>query len=140
MEDRVVRILPALINQSTLVLAMIFDKTIAIRVTMGIHPIKCGLDMRPQLPHRFEIAGTLEVFASQQNEERSSVDTAVITCERHLAQLCHLAGAHLMQDFARLSIALGIELRGLGSGEKTQDTPRYRRIDPQCEQGGQKAC
>ena len=82
-EDGVVRILPTLIDQTLGVLALIFHKPVAVRVAINVDPMKGRLDIRPQLPNRFEISGAFEVFADQEHEQRRRVDAAVITRERH---------------------------------------------------------
>ena len=46
-EDRVVRILPALIDQALGVLALIFYKPVTVRVAIGVDPMEGSLNIRP---------------------------------------------------------------------------------------------
>src|SRR6516164_5522855 len=76
-EDRVVRILPALIYQTAGILAVVLDKAVAVRIAIGIDPMYRRLDMRPQRLHRLEVACAPEVFASNQNKQWCRIDAAV---------------------------------------------------------------
>ncbi len=78
MEDRVVRILPALIGEPHFGLAMVFDEAVPIRVAGAVDPCQRPVDRRPQFSQRVDIAGSLCVFARKHNEQRGRVDTAVI--------------------------------------------------------------
>src|SRR5271167_1627220 len=109
-EDRVVRILPALIYQTAGVLAVVFDKAIAVRIAIGVDPMQRRLYMRPQRPYRLEVACSPEVFAGNQNKQWCRIDAAVVTGKRNLAEPRHLAVTHFMQDLAGFRISLGINL------------------------------
>ena len=102
MENRVVRILPSLIREAVLGLAVVFDEAVAVAIPVAIDPSQRGFGIRPQRAHRLEIAGADEIFAEQQHEQRRCIDASVVASERHFAQIGHLAVAHLVQDLCRV--------------------------------------
>ncbi len=83
------------------------------------------------MTQRGEIAAALQIGAGQHDEERRGIDAAVITAERHFAQLGHFAVTHLVQDLAGLGVGGGIEGGRLVGGKMQQDAARQRRIEPQ---------
>src|SRR3984957_14741010 len=67
-ENQVEGILPSLIREALLGLAMIFAKTVAIAVAVMIDPSKGCPGVRPQRAYRLEIAGAREMLPEQQQE------------------------------------------------------------------------
>jgi hypothetical protein len=106
------------------------------RSPLLLHPADRRADARPELPDRGEIAGALEVGAGQHHEERRRVDAAVVASERHLAGLGHLAAADLVQDLARLGIALRVMVDRLVGGEEPQHAAGEVGIEPERLEGG----
>jgi hypothetical protein len=104
------RILPALINQATNVLAVVLDKAITVRIAKGIDPMQRRPYMRPQRAHGLEVACASKVFAGQQNKQWCRIDAAVVTGKRNFTQARHLAVAHFVQYPAGFCIPLGINL------------------------------
>ena len=139
MKDRVVGVLPTLVDQAVLVGAMIFDKAVAIGVARSVDPAQRRFDVGPKLAQRLDVAGVLGVEASQHDEQRCRVHTSVIQFERNLPQRGHLTATHLVQDFSGLSVGEGIGFFGLIGGQPPQHafgdagiTPQHlhRRDDP----------
>ena len=98
-----------------------------------------GLDRRPELEHGGDVAGSLEVFAGEHDEERRRVDAAVVAAERDLVQFRHFAEARLVQDLAGLGVGGGIDRRRLDAGEVAQHAAGDARVEPQgFERGDQR--
>ena len=92
MEDRVVRILPALIGEALLGRAVIFDEAVADRGSPGPSIQASAASIAGHSSRkRLVVAGALDVEAGEQHEQRRRIDAAVIEAERHLAQRRHLA-------------------------------------------------
>jgi hypothetical protein len=96
-----------------------------------VDPRERAFEMGPQLLEQHEIAGSLEVGGRHHRKQRRRVDAAVVALERHLAQRRHLSAAHLVDDLARLGIALGVVRVRLVRREEPQHAARDRRIDPE---------
>ena len=135
-EDRVVRILPALVDQALLVGAVILDEAVAVGIARPVDPAQRRFDVGPQLAQRFDVAGVLGVEAGQHHEQRRGIDAAVVQAERNLAQRRHLAAAHLVQDFSGLGVGERIEILGLIGGEPPQHAFGDAGIAPQHLQRG----
>ena len=131
MEDRVVGILPALIDQALLVGAVILDEAVAVGIARPVDPAEGRFDVRPKLAQRLDVAGVLGVEPGQHDEQRRRVDAAVIQLERNLPQRRHFAAAHLVQDFAGLGVGERIEILGLIGGEPPQHAFGDAGIAPQ---------
>jgi len=101
-ENRIIRILPALIDKARRVLPRIFDKAVSIRVAERVDPLQSRVDIRPDRGDRFDIPGPVEIHASQHDIERRGIDGAVIEPERHFAQTRHFPVPGFMQDLAWL--------------------------------------
>ena len=104
-EDRVVRILPALVGEPLL------GRRGSIRRSRRDRdrPDRRSRRARPRSRATARrcvaiVAGALGVEAGEQHEQRRRIDAAVVEPERHLAQRRHLAAAHLVQDLARLGV------------------------------------
>ncbi len=130
-ENGVLAVFPALIDEPLVVLPRIFDETIAVAIAIAFDPFERRADMRPQLTDGLEVAGPLEIGSGEHNEERRCVDAAVVAPERHFSESRHLAMARLMQDFARLRVRDGIGVDGLHRGEALENASGDRRIEPQ---------
>ena len=135
-EDRVVAVLPALVDQAVGVLPAVLDEAVAVAVAVDLDPGQRRLDVGPELEHGGEIAGAVEVGAGQHDEERRRVDAAVVAAERHLPELGHLAEAHLVQDLAGLGVGGGVDLGRLGGGEVAQHAAGDLRVEPERLQRG----
>ena len=109
-EDRVVGILPALIDQTLLVGAVILDEAVAIGIARPVDPAQRRFDVGPELAQRLDVAGVLGVEPGQHHEQRRRIHAAVIELERNLAQRRHFAAAHLVQDFSGLGVGERIEI------------------------------
>ena len=139
MENRVVRVLPTLIRETILGLAVIFDEAVAVAIPISIDPLQRRFDIRPQQPHRIEVAGAVEIFAEQQHEKRRRIDAAVVAAERYLAQIRHFAVTHLVQDLSWLGVALGLDGARLRRREKPEDAFGDGGVEPQRHQSGNDA-
>ena len=130
------RILPSLIGQALLRLPVIFDEPVAVAIAVGVDPAQRRLGVRPQGAYGGQVAGAHEVLAQQQHEQRCRVDAAVIAAEGDLAQISHLAVAHLVHDLAGLCIAFRLHGRGLRVRKEMQHALRDAGVDPQRHEGG----
>src|SRR6202042_2509297 len=81
MENRIEGILPSLIREALLGLAMIFDEAVAVAVAVMIDPGERCLGVRPQRAHRLKIAGAPKILSEQQQEEGRGVDAPVVAAE-----------------------------------------------------------
>ena len=81
---------------------MILYEAIAVGITWPIDPPKRRFHVGPQLAQRLDVTGVLDVEPDQHHEQGRRIYAAVIESERNLTQRCHLAAAHLVQDFSRL--------------------------------------
>ena len=70
MENRVLRIFPALIGQALLAGAQILYETVAVRIAGTVDPAQRGFDRRPQRGDGLDIAGAFQIKAGEQNEQR----------------------------------------------------------------------
>ena len=109
MEDRVVGVLPALVDQAILVGAVIFDEAVAIGIARSVDPAQRRFNVGPKLAQRLDVAGVLGVKPGQHHEQRRRIHAAVIQLERNLPQRRHFAAAHLVEDFSGLGIGERIE-------------------------------
>ena len=83
-EDRVVAVLPALVDQAFGVLPAVLDEAVAVAVAVDLEPGERRLDVGPELEHGGEIAGAVEIGAGEDDEERRGVDAAVVAAEGDL--------------------------------------------------------
>ncbi len=125
------RVLPALVLQPTSRAARVLDEAVAVGVRRAVDPGERALDRRPQLAHEGAVAGALGVAAGQHDEQRRGIDAAVVEAERHLAEVGHLAAAHLVQDLAGAGIGLGVLDAALVGGEPAQHALGERGVGPQ---------
>jgi len=107
-------------------LPVIFDKAVAVAVTIFVNPGQRRHDIGPQRADGFLVAGAGEIARRQQHEQGRGIDAAIIAAERHFPQHRHFAVAHFMDDLARLGIGGVIHFGRLGDGEELQYAPRQR--------------
>ena len=127
MEDGVVGVLPALVQQAAVGLPLVLHEAVAVPVAIAVDPVQGGLDMGPEGRDERTIAGTLIVDAGQQDKQRRGIDAALIAAKGYLLQRRHLAVAGLGQDFAGSACCLGIDLRVLASRQDTRAHPGQSR-------------
>ena len=131
MHDGVAGILPTLIDETVRAFAEIFDEAIAVVVAVIVDPAERRFDVRPQVTHRIQIAGALEIIGGEQHEEWRGIGAAVIFPERHFPQHRHLAVTDFVQNLARLRVHRRIVLRRLCRGEKTKHALGEHRRGPE---------
>src|SRR6516164_8332452 len=112
-EDRVVRILPALISKAGGGTAGVLDEAVAIAVAELVDPVDGSRQIGPDGCNERLIRGSLVIGAGEQDEKGSRIDAAVVAAEGDLTEGGHFAAASLVQDLAGLGILLGHDLRGL---------------------------
>src|SRR5271154_1159244 len=135
-EDRILRILPALLEQAGLRLSRILDEAIAIDIPEVIDPIKSCANVGPDAAQELYIRGASIVEGSEKDEERGRIHTAVVHPKGDLAQPCHLALARLMQDLSRLRIPFRVKAGGLRGCQIGQDSFGNLRRQPEELQSG----
>jgi hypothetical protein len=136
MEDGVVAVLPALVGEAVLRLAVVLDEAVAVAVAVGVAPGERRLDLGPEGLDRRAVARALEVLPGEHHEEGSCVDRAVVAAEGDLAEVRHLAEAALVKDLSGLGVRRRVECRGLGRREVPQDAAREGGIEPQEQHRG----
>src|SRR6266508_6422105 len=104
MENCIVRILPALMDETEFGPASILDEAVALDVTVMIDPRERALDVRPNSLNEHAITGALVVRPGEHDKKRCRVDAGVVTLKWNLAYCGHLAGACLVQYLARLCV------------------------------------
>src|SRR3569623_1370855 len=102
MEDRIVRILPALLGQAAFGTARILDETVAIAVAEFVDPAQGITNIAPDRADEIQVAGALIIGACQTHEQRRGIHRAVIAANQYFAQLRQLSLARLMQNFSWL--------------------------------------
>ena len=135
-EDGIVGILPALVLQAVDGFRLVLDKAVAVAVAEIVYPAQRRVDVRPDLGNGAEVARRLQVHSRQHDEERRRIHASVITAEGNLAEMGHLAVAHLVKDLARLRVRLAVEFLRLHRRQGAQHTPGDRRVHPQHEHCG----
>src|SRR6185437_4346450 len=124
MKDGIIRIFPPLLHQTLPRMLRVLNKAVAIAVAVFIHPFEGKVNVRPQVPHEFNVGGAVKVCSGQHNEEGSGINAAVVFAERHFLQRGHFSTAHFMQNFSWLGFNLGAQFGGLRLGEKLQNALR----------------
>ena len=135
-EDRIVAVLPALVDQPGVALAAVLDEAVAVAIARLVHPAQRRQDVRPQPAHGLDVVGAFEIGARQHDEQRRGIDAAVVVAERHLAQQRHLALAHLVQDLAGLGVGRLVGGLGLVARQVAQHAAGDGGIEPQRLHGG----
>ena len=110
-EDRVVRVLPALLHEAVRRVPLVFDESVAVDVAVPVDPLQRRLNVRPDAIDQLAVAGPQVVLGGEDDEERRGVVAAVVQAERNLAEGSHLAIADLVHDLAGLRIAFVIDRR-----------------------------
>ena len=70
MEDRIERILPALIGETLFGCALILDEAVLIGIAGAIDPPQGSFDCGPEFAQHFVIAGPFDIKASEQHKQR----------------------------------------------------------------------
>src|SRR5579862_4465673 len=131
MEDRIVRVLPALLHQAIRRAPMVLNEAVSVRIAVAVDPLERSLHIGPDRLDEGDIRGAPVVSTGQHDKQRSGIDAAVIAGEGNLSKRGHLAAASLVQNLAGLSILVGVAVAGLGLGEEGQDTARDVGRQPQ---------
>jgi hypothetical protein len=97
--------------------APVLDQAVAVEVAVAVDPLERGDRRLAQLPEQVEVAGPVRVLAEQPEEQRGCVDAPVVAREGRLAEPGGLAHAQLVEDLARLLVALVVVLGADPSGE-----------------------
>ncbi len=136
MKDGVVRVLPALVQQSGGTPPLVLDKPVAVQIAIAVDPSQGGLHVGPERFQKIPVAAALIVCACEQNEKRRGVDTAVVAAKGHLFQRGHLPVAGFVEDFARFGVLVRNDLRGLRGGQVSQHAAGQPGTQPQALQRG----
>ena len=134
-EDRILRILPPLLNQANRRTSGIFDEAVAVAIAVAVDPIKGALDVWPESPEKREISRAFVVGAGKHDEQRRRVDAAVVLPKRHFVKARHLAVARLVKNLSGLGVVRLIDAIGLPRSEVFQHPARNAWIDPQRLEG-----
>src|SRR5262249_34227151 len=121
---------PSLLDESLLAVRCVFDEAVAINVAIAIDPFQGEVDMGAQVIEKLHIAGVLEVASGEHEEERCTVDAAVVTAKRNFAEIGHFSAAGFVQDFAGLSFVLEINFGRLGRCQKLENSFSDVRSNP----------
>jgi hypothetical protein len=135
-EDRVVGIFPALIDEALFVGAMIFDKSVLVGIARPINPGQGGSYIWPQRSERFDVAGVLDVESGQQHEQWGRICGPIVERERHLTERGHFAAPHFVRDFSGLGVGQRVDLDGLIGGKPSENALGDARVAPQRLQRG----
>src|SRR6185369_6082756 len=111
--DRVVRILPALIQQTAIRTPLVFDETVAVAVSVAIDPSQRGERVRPETVDQPAVPGPIERRTEEDQPQGRRIDRAVVGRVRQLAGARHLSGPQLVADLAWLRVACRVVLRRL---------------------------
>src|SRR5262249_29238274 len=115
-DNGVTRVLPALIDEAPITVRGIFEITVAVDISVMLHPGEGPFDLAAQLMKRLQAAGQVGGASQKNQEEQRGVDRAVIGRVRDLAGTGQLADAKLVQDLAGLLVAPVIYLGALVTG------------------------
>src|SRR5438132_4063877 len=123
--ERILGILPSLVARAA---SVVLDVTVPIRVAEGRAPLERGFGRRPKVVHKAMVVRPVLGFSEGTEKERRGVDSAVEDL-RPQAALDHLAGAHLVEDPARLLLAALVDTPALVLGQVPQDAARELGVD-----------
>src|SRR5437016_4746021 len=105
MKDRVIGVLPSLLNQASIPMCRVLNKAIAVRIAILIDPLKRSLDVGPNLFNQMLITGAPIIFTCKHDEERGGIHRTVVAGERNLLQIRHLSVPQFMKDLSRFRFA-----------------------------------
>jgi hypothetical protein len=126
-QDRVPRVLPALVHQAGLRVArLVLDVAVAVAVAPDVDPLQRGPRVRLELADEIGVAGPALVFLQQHEEERRGIRGPVVRRVGRLAQHGELAVADLVQDLAGLLVAEVVDASSLTVGERRERRARDR--------------
>src|SRR5262249_46230256 len=111
MKDRIVGILPSLMQKPVRSVSPVLDEPVSIAVSIAPHPEQRGLDLRPDLLDERKVAATLIVGLCQDNEQGGGIHAPVVPGKWHLSQSRHLAVACFVKNLAGFRILFGDRLR-----------------------------
>jgi hypothetical protein len=108
MENCIVGVLPALVDEPARGAACIAEITAAVAAGPHLDPLHRSERVRPECPCECQIAGPPGILGEQQQKQWSSIDAAVILSERYFSGRRHLAVAQLVEDLTRLLVTLRV--------------------------------
>ena len=119
-DDRVVRVLPSLVVQPPRRALLVLDVAVAVPVAVPVGPVQRRLGVRAQRPHEVVVAGPAPVLRQHDQPQRCRVRGSVVRAVRLLPEPGQFAGAHLVQDPARLLVGEVVDLAPLvvGGGQQ----------------------
>ncbi len=135
----VVRILPALMNESAWRLAAVFREAVAVPIAVPVDPLKRRFDVGPEQFQERAVCCAFVIRARQEHKERRGVGTAIVTPEGHLLGHGHLSVPRLVQDLSRLGILFGNHFRGLRRGQVGEHPASQPGTQPQTLESGDQA-
>src|SRR5262249_32299774 len=119
-DDRVPRVLPALVVQARLGLPLVLDVAVAVAVAEAVDPVQRRPSRALQLAGQGGVARPALVLVQKYQEQRRRVCTAVVGRVRPFAEGGQLAEAQLVEDLARLLLAVVVHRLSLAGGQDTQ--------------------
>ena len=114
---------PWLISPSAL-RAAVLDEAVAVAVAVRVDPVERRLDVRPDAERWSRGRRCARGRRRPASRRAASNRRCRSSAERHLAELGHLAVAHLVQDLARLGVARRRRPRSPGWRRGGASTPR----------------
>src|SRR5262245_21019788 len=104
MENRIMGVFPALLNQPCWRMPRVLNESISIDIAVLVDPIERALNIRPDLLDEGKITGAPVVRAGEHDKQRRGIDTAVIPAERNLTCGRQFSFSRFMQDLARFCV------------------------------------
>ena len=136
MGNAVPGILPSLVSQAALCLALVFDEAVAVLVAVLVDPAQGCLGRGKQLLPGRPVVGPLQIFRVENEEQRGGVHAPVIGRMRDLPGARQLAAADLVEDLSRFLLAEIVHPPPLVRGQEQQRIAGDVRIDEQRLEGG----
>ena len=131
-EDRVARILPPLIDEPVRVPAGVVDVAVAVVIGEAVDPVERRVHVGPQRAGQRQVARPRDVLRDQDQEEQRRIHGAVIRGRLgDRPEPRQLAGAQLVQDLARLRVAIGVDGVRLVAREQAQRVAGRGRAEGQ---------
>src|SRR5882757_5646467 len=122
MKDRVVRIFPALLDQTLFGSPTVFYESVSILISVNVDPRKRQFNVWPERVYEVKVTGAPIKRSRQHHKQWGRINTAVVASERDFSQRRHFAVAGFMHDFAGLCFGLGIHVLRQGGRKVLQDS------------------
>ncbi len=118
--DAIPRVLPPLVGQAVISLALVFDVAVAVEVAVFDEPVDRRFGVGGERVDDLGGEAPAPKFAEHDDEQRRGVGGAVVDRAAAERQGRRLAEAHLVQDASRFFLGAGVDLGALETRQRLQ--------------------